>query len=153
VYYACIRSEGQGRVRAVPRLRAPLVTYHLTAADLSRLARGVVHLGEALLAAGATELHASATGAPVVTDVGGLDAWWPAVDRRRANLMTVHLSSSVRMHGTAEGGVDSYGALKEADNVVVSDASILPEAPGVNPQAAIMTLAARNADHLLGQLS
>ena len=153
VYYACIRSEGQGRVRAVPRLRAPLVTYHLTPGDLSRLARGLVHLGEALLAAGATELHASATGAPMVRDVAGLAAWWSAVDRRRANLMTVHLSSSVRMHGTASGGVDSHGAVKEADNVVVSDASILPEAPGVNPQAAIMTLAARNADRLLARIA
>ena len=46
VYYAAIRSEGAGRVRAVPGLRAPLVTYSLSEADMSRLARGLVHLGE-----------------------------------------------------------------------------------------------------------
>ena len=59
VYYAAIRG-GNGRVRAVPGLRSPLVTYHLTEADMSRLARGLVHLGEVLLAAGATELYPSA---------------------------------------------------------------------------------------------
>jgi hypothetical protein len=56
VYYAAIRSEGSGRVVALPGVPSPLVVYRLTDADVSRLARGLVHLGEALLAAGATEL-------------------------------------------------------------------------------------------------
>ena len=152
VYYACIRSDAGGRVLAVPGLPTPIVTYRLTDADLSRLARGLVHLGEALFAAGATELHASATGAPVAHSVGDLGGWWDAVDRKRANLMTVHLTSSVRMGEGVDGGVDSFGVVRGIDNLRVSDASILPEAPGVNPQAAIMTLAARNADHLLAAL-
>jgi hypothetical protein len=152
VYYASIRSDAGGRVQAIPGLASPLVTYRLTDADLSRLARGLVHLGEALLAAGATELHASATGAPVAHCVADLAGWWDAVDRRRANLMTVHLTSSVRMGERRGGGVDSFGAVRGVRNLRVSDASILPEAPGVNPQAAIMTIAARNADHLLGSL-
>jgi choline dehydrogenase-like flavoprotein len=150
VYYASIRSDRAGRVRALPRWQAPLVTYPLTDGDLSRLARGLVHLGEALLAAGATELHASMTGAPVVHDASGLAGWWDALDRRRANLMTVHLTSSVHMgEGPGAGGVDSYGRVRGVENLRVSDASILPEAPGVNPQATIMTLAARNAEHLV----
>jgi choline dehydrogenase-like flavoprotein len=152
VYYACIRSEGAGHVRAVPGLRAPLVTYRLTDGDMSRLARGLVHVGEALLAAGATELHASATGAPVARTPADLAAWWAAVDRRRANLMTVHLTSSAGMSEREDGAVDSFGVVRGASNLRVSDASILPDAPGVNPQAAIMTLAARNADHLLATL-
>ena len=60
-----IRSEGAGRVIALPGLRAPLVTYNLTESDMSRLARALVHLGEVLLAAGATELYPSVTGGRV----------------------------------------------------------------------------------------
>ena len=37
----------------------------MTDADQSRLARGLLHLGEVLLAAGATELYPSIAGAPV----------------------------------------------------------------------------------------
>jgi choline dehydrogenase-like flavoprotein len=150
VYYAAIRSDAGGRVVALPGLRDPLVTYRTTDGDLSRLARGLVHLGEALLAAGATELHPSVTGAPVVHDVGGLAAWWSLVDRRRSQLMTVHLTSSVRM-GTdpATAGTDSYGRVHGTANLRVNDASLLPDAPGVNPQATIMTIAARNADAFL----
>lgn len=150
VYYASIRSDAGGRVRALPGMRSPLVTYRLTEGDLSRLARGLVHLGEALLAAGATELHASLTGAPPAHRTADLASWWGALDRRRANLMTVHLTSSVRMgEDVTSTGADSYGVIRGACNLRVSDASLLPEAPGVNPQAAIMTVAARNADHLL----
>ena len=65
VYYAAIRSEGSGRVIALPGLRAPLVMYNLTESDMSRLARALVHLGEVLLAAGATELYPSVSGGGV----------------------------------------------------------------------------------------
>ena len=36
-------------------------------------------------------------------------------------------------------------------NLRVNDASLLPDAPGVNPQAAIMAIAARNADQFLSE--
>ncbi|MEA3019029.1 MAG: hypothetical protein QOI47_553 [Actinomycetota bacterium] len=150
VYYAAIRSDAGGRVLAVPGLQSPIVTYRLTDGDLSRLARGLVHLGELLLAAGATELYPSVVGATVARRVGDLGSWWSAVDRKRTNLMTVHLTSSVRMgEDTARCGADSFGAVHGARNLRVNDASLVPDAPGVNPQAAIMTIALRNAEQFL----
>ena len=150
VYYAAIRSDAGGRVLWIPGLASPLVTYTLTDADLSRLARGLVHLGELLLAAGATELYPSITGGVVARRVDDLAAWWPAVDRRRTNLMTVHLTSTVRMGENRErAAADSFGRVHGATNLRVNDASLLPDAPGVNPQAAIMTIALRNAEHFL----
>jgi choline dehydrogenase-like flavoprotein len=152
VYYAAIRSEGSGRVVAIPGLKAPFVSYSLTEGDVSRLARGLLHLGEVLLAAGATELYPSIIGGPVVRRADELVHWWDAVTRNRANLMTVHLTSSIRMGENRERtGADSFGAVWGFDNLHVNDASLLPNAPGVNPQAAIMTIAARNADHFLEQ--
>lgn len=150
VYYAAIRSDAAGRVRSLPGLPAPLVTYRLSEADMSRLCRGLVHLGELLLAAGATELYPSISGAPVVRSVHELASWWSSFDRRRANLMTVHLTSSVRMgEDRSRCGSDSFGRVHGLGGLVVNDASLVPDAPGVNPQAAIMTIALRNARHLL----
>ncbi len=149
VYYAAIR-EGIGRVRVVPGLRAPIVTYNLTDADMSRLARGLVRLGEALLAAGATELYPSVGGADVVRRPEDLVSWWDAVTRTRTNLMTVHLASTVRMgENRACTAADSFGRIRGFTNLRVNDASLLPDAPGVNPQSAIMTIAARNCDEFL----
>ncbi|HEX6417393.1 MAG TPA: GMC family oxidoreductase N-terminal domain-containing protein, partial [Acidimicrobiales bacterium] len=151
-YYAAIRSEGSGRVVAAPGLRAPLVTYGLTEGDLSRLARGLVHLGELLLAAGATELHPSVAGGRVVRRLDEIGAWWDQVTRSRANLMTVHLTSTVRMgEDRARTGADSFGRVWGHRNLRVNDGSLIPDAPGVNPQAAIMAIAARNCDHFLSE--
>jgi choline dehydrogenase-like flavoprotein len=150
VYYAAIRSDGAGRVRSLPGLASPIVTYRLTEADLSRLARGLVLLGELLLAAGARELYPSVTGAPIVRAPDDLARWWNAVDRARANLMTVHLTSTVRMGEDRDrSAADSFGAVHGVQNLRVNDASLLPDAPGVNPQAAIMSVALRNAEHFL----
>jgi choline dehydrogenase-like flavoprotein len=150
VYYAAIRSDGVGRVRALPGLASPLVTYRLTDADLARLARGLVHLGELLLAAGAVELYPSIDGGPVVRHVDELVRWWDAVDRRRTSLMTVHLTSTVRMgEDPRRAAADSFGVVRGVANLRVNDASLVPDAPGVNPQASIMTIALRNAEHFL----
>jgi choline dehydrogenase-like flavoprotein len=150
VYYVAIRSDRGGRVISLPGFRSPLVTYPLSDADLSRLARGLVLLGEALLAAGAEELYPSVDQGPTATRVEDLVRWWDAVDRRRAALMTVHLTSSVRMgEDRTKAGTDSFGRVWGVEGLRVNDASLLADAPGVNPQAAIMTIALRNAEHLL----
>lgn len=150
VYYAAIRSSGSGRVTAVPGFRAPVVTYGLKDSDLSRLARGLVHLGEVLLAAGAVELFPSIAGGPIVRRREDLALWWDALTRARSNLMTVHLTSTIRMGDASEHtGADSFGRIWDSENLRVNDASLLPDAPGVNPQAAVMMIAARNADAFL----
>ena len=152
VYYAAIRSDAGGRVIAIPGIKAPLVTYRLTDGDLSRLARGLVHLGEVLLAAGATELYPSVVGGGVARRVEDLASWWDAVTPSRTNLMTVHLTSTVRMGEAADRtGADSFGRVHGVRNLRVNDASLLPDAPGVNPQAAIMSIALRNAEQWLSE--
>ena len=149
-YYAAIRSEGSGRVVAVRGLRAPIVTYSLTEADLSRLARGLVHLGELLLASGATELHPSVMGGSIVRRPDELGAWWDQVTRAHTSIMTVHLTSSIRMgENRGRTGADSFGRVWGYRNLRVNDGSLIPDAPGVNPQAAIMAIATRNCDQFL----
>ena len=125
----------------------------MTDADQSRLARGLLHLGEVLLAAGATELYPSLAGGTVARRPEDLVEWWDAFTPSRANLMTVHLTSTVRMgDDESRTGADSYGRVWGYRNLRINDASLLPDAPGVNPQAAIMTIAARNADEFLTNL-
>ncbi|MGZ4712820.1 MAG: FAD-dependent oxidoreductase [Acidimicrobiia bacterium] len=152
VYYAAIRSTGSGMVRALPGLQAPLVTYRLTDGDMSRLARGLVHLGNVLLAAGAEELYPSITSGTIVTDRSQLASWWSELTRARSNLMTVHLTSTIRMGEARDRtGADSFGRVWGTENLRVNDGSLLPDAPGVNPQAAIMAIAARNAATFLAR--
>ena len=64
--------------------------------------------------------------------------------------MTVHLTSTVRIGENRDRtGADSFGRVWGYRNLRVNDASLLPDAPGVNPQGAIMAIAARNTDQFL----
>lgn len=149
VYYAAIRG-GSGRVVTVPGLGSPIVFYAMTDADMSRLARGMIHLGSMLFAAGATELYPGMVGGPILHHAEQLGTWWDAITRSRANVMTVHLTSTVRMgEDPSRAAADSFGRLRGTENLFVNDGSLLPDAPGVNPQAAIMMLATRNTHAFL----
>jgi choline dehydrogenase-like flavoprotein len=146
LYYAAITSEGRGRVVAVPGWRDPVVTYHLTRRDRALLGRGLARLALLLLEAGATAVYPSFRGAPIVRSRRDLAVLQGTFDARRASLMTVHLCSTVPMGGDPRRSVtDSRGRVRGTANVYVNDASLLPDAPGVNPQASVMAIAIRNA--------
>ena len=92
--------------------------------------------------AGATEPTDSGTPADIPAAVAALD--------RRVPLMSVHLTGTLAMGERLDRcAVDSFGRLHGTDGVWVSDASMLPDAPGINPQGTLMAIARRNAHRLL----
>ncbi|MDP9465353.1 MAG: GMC family oxidoreductase [Actinomycetota bacterium] len=146
VYYAAITSEGRGRVRAVRGLRDPIVTYTLTRRDRALLGSGLARLALLMLEAGADEVYPSFRGAPLVRKRRDLATMRSNFSAGRASVMTVHLCSTVPMgEDSARCGADSFGRVHGTANVWVNDASLLPTAPGVNPQGTVMALAIRNA--------
>jgi len=152
IYYAAIRSGGRGRVRVLPRLRDPLVTFGVPADDMARLQSAMGRLLLVLLAAGSDQVVASVHGGEPITRADQIPAEVGRMSRRSADLMTVHVCSSVPMgEDRAICAVDSYGASHEVDGLIVNDASIVNGAPGINPQGTVMALAIRNAEHFLAQ--
>jgi choline dehydrogenase-like flavoprotein len=153
IYYAAITSEGRGRVTALPGLRDPLVTYRLTGRDRALLGQGLGRLALVMLEAGAIEVYPSFRDAPIVRSRADLAAASKAFDAAAASVMTVHLCSTVPMgEDRSKAAADSVGRLHGTDNVYVNDASLLPDAPGVNPQASVMAIATRNARRLAERL-
>ena len=150
VYYAAITSQGRGTVLALPGLRDPVVTYRLTARDREVLRSGLGRLALLLLEAGATDVFPSFRDAPRVrnrTDLGEMQRSFSA---SKASVMTVHLCSTVPLgEDRSRCGADSFGRVHGAPDLVVNDASLLPDAPGVNPQATVMAFAIRNVRHFI----
>jgi len=149
VYYAAITSVGRGRVTAVPGLRDPVVTYRLTRRDKQLLGQGLARLGLLLLEAGATEVYPAYRGAPVVRRPADLATVRATFSAGRASVMTVHLCSTVPFGDNDTAPAHPSGLLKATTNVWVNDASLLPDAPGVNPQASVMAVAIRNVRQYL----
>jgi choline dehydrogenase-like flavoprotein len=153
VYYAAISSEGRGAVRSLPGVRDPLVTYRLTRRDRALLGRGLARLALVMLAAGAREVYPSFRGAPIVRGRADLAALTERFAAEAASVMTVHLCSTVPMgEDRSVAAADSHGRVHGAENVYVNDASLLPDAPGVNPQASVMAVALRNARRLAQEI-
>jgi choline dehydrogenase-like flavoprotein len=150
VYYAAIRSAGKGRVLALPGVSEPVVTYRLTRGDIALLRSGLRRLTHMLLAAGALAVYPCVHGAPVArreSDVAGVGA---ALRRGSMRPMTVHLCSTVPLgEDERRCAVDSWGRARGWRGLYVNDGSLLPSAPGVNPQGTIMALAARNCARFL----
>jgi len=150
VYYAAITSQGRGRVFSVPGMKDPIVTYRLTARDRELLRSGLARLTLLMLEAGAQDVFPSFKGAPVVRNRRDVAAMQRAFSATKATVMTVHLCSTVPMGEVAERcGANSFGRVHGCENVLVNDASLLPTAPGVNPQASVMAFAIRNARHFV----
>lgn len=146
VYYAAITSQGRGTVHAVPGLRDPLVTYRLSRRDRALLGSGLARLSLLMLEAGADAVFPSFRGAPCVRTRADLAEMTQRFSAAKAGVMTVHLCSTVPLgEDRRRCAADSFGRVHGTTNVWVNDASLLPTAPGVNPQATVMAIATRNA--------
>jgi choline dehydrogenase-like flavoprotein len=143
-YYVMIRPKSWGQIRSFKVMTDPLVTYKLGLNDSEQIAYGVEKLSNALFSVGALSLH------PSIKNHGG----WKTRNsvktdmlnkklQYKLNLMSIHLFSSCsRLNNPIF--LLSNGRIKDISNVVLADASCLPSAPGVNPQATIMALARQN---------
>ena len=155
VYYAATCGDGSGGIRAVPRSVDPIVQYGLASNEASALTTGLARLLHLLLAAGAARIYPSFPGAPIVRGEADVATAIDALRIHRAPLMTVHLCGSVPLGsgGRAPSAVDPWGRLLAEPRITINDASLIPSAPGVNPQGLVTAMALRNAERLARELN
>ena len=152
IYYCMIVPEGNGAISTLPFFNDPYVTYKLTRNDQVKLAEGLKKLCSLLLSAGANSLYPSINGFGVIKNLNQLDKLPSVIDPSITSLMSIHLFSSCPI-GESRGCVaDSYGRVFGQDGLYISDGSMLPSAPGVNPQGTIMAFAHRNIEQIISNL-
>jgi choline dehydrogenase-like flavoprotein len=153
VYYAMITGPHTGRIRSIPGSTDPLIRYNLAPEDWRNLATGMRHLVRLLLSAGARKVYPCIEGAQPISAEDELTTIPAALSPERSNLMTIHLFSSCPMgENKSICATDSMGRVHGMPQLHVNDASLIPTAPGLNPQGTVMALARRNTLHFLGSL-
>ncbi|WP_409190552.1 GMC family oxidoreductase N-terminal domain-containing protein [Bradyrhizobium sp. RDM4] len=150
-YYGMIRPRGVGSVTWLPGFNEPLVRFKLAPEDWIALSQVLTRLGQAMFAAGARKVFPSIFGHEGWTSPDQVHEFWDKpLPNGATNLMTVHLFSSCPPGEHQDAcPVDSYGRVRGVENLFVADGSLIPEAPGVNPQMTIMALAFRVAEAAL----
>ena len=151
MYYSMARGTGNGIVRPIPFSKHAYVGYKLSDSDWRHLENGLYNLGLALFEVGATKIQPSIFGMKAWSNIDELQkAFELGLPRKLFNLMTIHLFSSIRMGENPKlSAANSFGKLHGLANIYVADASLIPEAPGVNPQATVMALALRVAENFI----
>jgi choline dehydrogenase-like flavoprotein len=142
------RCSGDVRVDRSGRIR---IRYRLGPADRARLVQGVQAAARLTLAAGARHaltLHADSAVVRTESDVRKLSlrAWGP----NHVGMFSAHVNGTCRM-GTdpRESGCTPDGERHGVPGLYVVDGSLLPTAPGVNPQLTIMALASLVSDRII----
>ncbi len=144
-YYAAIAPDRpRGTVISVPGSADPVPLIWLSRKDRALLSSGLRRACHLLLASGAVEIRTGVPGVGAITGPADLDRI-PRLLPLSASLMTVHTFSTLPMgEGSGSHPADSFGRLRAVEGVHVNDASLIPSAPGINPQGTVMALAARN---------
>lgn len=149
IYYIGIRAHANGTVRNLPFLGGSyVVRYSLNHEDLKAISFGYAKLSKVLFAAGAKKIYPAIRGVPHIARESDA-ARYEKEDLVPGdlNLISLHAFSSCPMGERKDmTAVDSFGKLHGFKNVYVNDASILPNAPGVNPQGPLMAMALRNLE-------
>lgn len=147
-FYVSVASAARGSVRSLPLLSSYAVRYRIDEEALRDVGTGLEKLAEVLFAAGALRLYPAIERVPPWSDLGGCRAVTEArLPVGQLNFTAVHAFGSCPMgEDEARCPVDSFGKLRGFRNVWVADASILPTAPGVNPQGPVMAMAMRNLE-------
>ncbi|RME22544.1 MAG: FAD-binding protein [Deltaproteobacteria bacterium] len=136
--------DSGGHVRQRRGAARPSIHYDLGMADLRRLQQATATLCEMFFAAGATKVYPGIHGLPPT--LRGPDE----VATLRTARIDVHAvpSGSNHIFGTMAMGADpdrsataSDGSVHGVDDLYVTDASLFPSTPGVNPMLTIWALA------------
>jgi choline dehydrogenase-like flavoprotein len=150
IFYVLVVGGANGTVHNIPGFGEPFVTYPMGDQDLAMLGEGLYRLGRMLFEAGAVEFFSPVVGAAPVTSPAELGALRTGLPHGKMSVSTIHLFGTCPMgEDTRRCVVDSFGRMHGFDNLYVNDASILPEATGVNPQATLMAVARRNVKKYL----
>jgi choline dehydrogenase-like flavoprotein len=124
------------------------VTHRLTPADRENLRLGIEAAARLQLAAGALEAVSLHSPTLRATDEGGLRAMRAAsVSPNRVALFSAHVNGTCRLGvNPATSGCSPTGERHGVRGLYVMDGSLLPTAPGVNPQWTIMAMASLLAE-------
>jgi choline dehydrogenase-like flavoprotein len=151
LYYAACRGTAMGSVRVIPGTREAVVRYSLSTRDRINLSAGLARLCEGLFAAGARRIYPSLRGCPVIRSPEEARSFLAEpIPVARMSLSTVHSLSSCPMGENEQRcAVDSFGRVRDFENLYLADASVIPDSPTVNPQCTVMALALRIASRFL----
>ncbi|HXN33228.1 MAG TPA: GMC family oxidoreductase [Polyangiaceae bacterium] len=133
----------------------PAITYSVTAEDVDRMHRAMVHAGEMCLAAGATRMHPTALKMRSLKGRRDLEAFRSARFGPSDFAFTSYhpLGTSKMGRDPKTSVVDTSHETHDTPGLYIVDGSTVPGPLGVNPQLTIMAMATRAAEKIAERIT
>ncbi len=143
IYVGMIRPESKGRIHSGTG-KAPLVRYRFHPNDLPKIRRAIQKTCQVLFASDAEMIYLPVSGSQPVRNLKEVNTLLKKATAQDTQMISVHAMSSCPMGVTPNTSVvDPKGRLWDKENILITDASILPSNIGESPQGTIMGLAAK----------
>ena len=149
MYISLLKVKGVGTIKRIPFFDFPYITYKYHKDDLVLIKKSLKKMVELFFSLNIKKILIPLKDYPVINN---FDEFLKIEDKNNffsnIDISSVHGMSSCRMSGNPEKyktPLDSSGKLFGFKNIYVSDASILPTSPGVNPQQTIASICMQNA--------
>ncbi len=151
LYVAMIRPRSRATIITSLDSRSPLVRYKLDPADVPYIKLTLARAARLLFASGAVELYLPVAGTRPVKSMKEFDEAISRAATGSFEIISVHAMSSAPMGSDpAKSVVDTEGKLRGFENVLITDASILPTNIGESPQGTIMAFSSEIISRHLG---
>ena len=147
IFYTMTRPNGIGKMIFSKLLKSYLLTYKYSNNDFSNIAQSTEVVTKLLFSLGASNVLLPNTSMKSMKNINEFNTKKFLHEKSKLNIHSVHTFSSIRIGEQKNSECNSYGILKNSENVMVADSSILPSPPGVNPQGPLMSLVHRNINN------
>lgn len=148
VFYSMIKPKGFGRFYFSKKLKSYFLSYKMADEDKFNLYKSSSLLIEMLLGLNSEKIFVASSKFLPITNKNFFDEKIFLKNFNSLSIHSVHTFSSLRM-GEIQTETDSYGKLRNSTNIYITDSSLIPSPPGVNPQGILMTLVHRNINSLI----
>lgn len=143
---AMVADQSVGRV--IGKTRATLI-YQITKHDAARLIKAIKIMSKVMFAAGAYEVLTGVPGVGTIRNENEIDEFLEKIRPRDLHIAAFHPTGTLRAgNDDQKFPVEPDGRLRQIDGLYITDGSVLPSCPEVNPQISIMAFSLAITDNI-----
>ena len=149
MYISLLKVKGTGKINRIPFTDFPFITYKYHKDDKTLIKKSLKKMIQLFFTINAKQILTPLKEKPLINSIEEFER----IENNEnifsnLDISSVHGMSSCRMSGDPEKyktPLNGYGKLHGFENIYISDASIIPTSPGINPQETVATICMRNA--------